>query len=269
MLAVVLWLTGSIELLNPQATVFAEGERVLSLRITAESHLPVAVDELEIGVLYAPTAADLNATPPERVYRDGGQGPMRVVQRRLSVTLPARGSVNVQLTAALGRDAPLPQAFRPHLLGYRLVHADASLLLRLAAAGSVADEMAAVRTLGLLDDAQGRRTVRARFRAGEIRKAFVAEALALIPLRPTTQAVQRRVYAVLALGVLGGSEATRALKALRGDRQLWRFDEALQVMRAARLIGSSWEAPLAYAFPTSCRVMADVVDVALADAASE
>jgi hypothetical protein len=225
---------------------------------------------VEIGALYAESPADIETADAGSLYRDGPSARVGMLRTRSPVELAAGREVPVILRATFAGEevTPKPRTFVTHLLGYRLRDVEGSLLFSLVGTDVAADEAAAVRTFGLVGGDGGKRTARQRFGDDDELVRFVAEHVrAPIPASPPQREANLRVYAVLALGVLGGEVASAALSELAARVDLARFDEPLQVIRVARVLGSDIENALAYAIPVDARRMSDVVAHAQQDLA--
>lgn len=245
-----------------------DGAPVLRYSVRVLNHLRVAVAALDFGVLFAATAADLAAANPARLYAAGAaaRGAVGVGRQRVLVTLPAGAEADVVVTVRLDAERPAPVAFYADLLGYELAVADGALLLELLGTATPCDEAAAVDALALRADRADRAKARARWHADPSLVAMLAAEVTLpVPRRPRDLETFRRVYAVRALGVLGGKAAAKALGALAADPDLDHFDEPLQVLRVARAHGSPIETPLALALPEAVERMSELVALARAD----
>jgi len=246
-----------------------------SLRLGAAvvNRLPVALTGVELGVVLAATPEALAGGQGTRLYdnlaRDQPrrQGEVAALRRRIATVVAVGGSTPISLSwplQAVGGDAP-PQAFAVHLLAYRMARADAALLLDLLS-GSAADEASALWAVGLavgphqapveLPDTPG------RLDPADVAR-LIACADAAVPAEPDEHALRRRLFCMLALGRAGGPGAQAILETLAGSDKLAPFNEALQVLRAARLVSGPWEAPLAHALPATARLMSDVAATAL------
>ena len=242
----------------------------LRFSATAHNELPVRVESVRVGILFAASGSALAAADASALYRRGAAKPgaaVGVVDRAAPVVVPPGSAVAFELAIPLDGPAPEPQAFRTHVLGYTLSEASATLLLGLLDTQAAADEVAAVSFLALDGDAPARLAVRRRWgKTAELVRGFAAELERPIPERPSERDTFRRLFAARALGVLGGRVSARALRKLAADSGLERFDEPLQVLRIARLMGSRLETPLAFAIPPGAQRMADVVGLAIEDA---
>lgn len=256
-----------------QRGVLDTGGATPTLRVTAraQSTLTVAVQAVKVGVLYASDASTLATADPAALYRagTGGEGRVGVVVQVVRVELPPRGDARLEVTAPVRPSGPQPFVFQTHVLGFELGDASAGLLFGLLATQAPSDEVAAVSALALGGDAATRLAARRRWapQASTLVAGLAQELERKIPARPSEAETFRRVFAARALGVLGGDEATKALRKRAGDPDLSRFDETLQVLRIARVIGSPLETPLAFAVPPQAQRMADVLAVALEDCA--
>jgi hypothetical protein len=239
----------------------------LRVRVRARSSLDVPVDGVQVGLLFAETPEALQGMDPSRLYRQGAPSPeVGVVRHAAPIELPPRGVVTAAFDVAVPVGAPRPAIFVSHVLGYGLADVDAATLFALLGTRAAADEVAAVGAFGLTGDAAARAAARRRWaHKAALRADLAASLLAPIPPRPSQGEAFRRVFAVRALGVLGGPAAVDTLQELQRRPGLEAFDEPLQVLRIARVSGSTLETPLAFAVPETCRRMRDVVDAALAD----
>lgn len=245
----------------------AEGGPLLTFTATAHSRAPAPVEVVDIGILFGDEADALAGVNAAAAYRDPPLRPAIGVERRqVPVTLPAGGSVPVELAVRFPAKRAPPVAFLVHVLGYRLAQVRASDLFLLLRTGAAPDEVAAVTALGLDQGPSGKRAARLRLAGdSDLVADLVAYLAAPIPERPTHGDTLTRVFAVLSLGVLGGDEARRALDGLASRPLLSALDEPLQVLRATRLSTSRLEAPTAFAIPVEARVMSDVVALAIRD----
>jgi len=267
---------------GPQAGVSLLSERAevdtnavpaeLVLHLRAENHLPVAVSELDIGVLYAATQQELAKARPEALYGRPDEvayasGTVGVVRRRIKTQVQSNSDARLEIRAALPPGTPLPQAIGVHILGYSTVSLDAALLFAALRTHAAADEVAAVGALALTSGPTEKLAARARLASQADLVADIA-ARALDPVwgEPSQSDALERVYAVRALGVLSGERARQALRALRDRAELTRFDTAVQGLAVARLVGSPLTTPVAFAVPAEADGMAAVVEAALADA---
>ncbi len=241
---------------------------VLRFTVRAQSHVRAPVDSVYLGIIFAASPADLAGADPSRLYAKGPALGERlgVIKELAPVSLAAGGEATLVLTFPLGAGQPSPQAFFVHVLGYGLADADAALLFGLLETESPSDEAAAVDAMGLKADRAGRQAARLRWsKKPLLTRDLVLEATRPVPERPSEAETFRRVFAARALGVLGGGAAERALKRLLADPGLGRFDEPLQVLRIARVIGSDIETPLAFVVPAQAQSMAELVATALAE----
>lgn len=240
----------------------------LRAKLVVESHLPVSVSQVEIGILYAEEATALEVVDPGALYQAPDQANKRVgaVRKLVAVSLAAGAQVPVDFEAAVLPAGPRAQAFRAHVLGYGLEEASATLLFELLGTSGAADEVAAVDFLALRGTTAAKWAARKRWGgSAELVAAFAAELGSAPPARPSEQEVFRRVYAARALGVLGGARAEKALTALLREPTLAAFDEPLQLLRIGRFAGSRLQTPLAFAVPVQARRMHDVLTAALHD----
>ncbi len=245
------------------------GTPQLRFELKAQNNLPVPVREIEVGILFAGAEAALKDIDAGKLYQSEAQAGRQVGALRVhvAVELPAQGEAPVVIHRPLAAGEPEPRAFRTHVLGYRLAALSAPLLLELLASEVAADEVAVVDTLALAGTAAEKRTARKQWaQTPNLVAALVEQAGADPGSAPSHALTLRRVFAVRALGVLGGEQALSALKGLLRDPRLNAFDEPLQVLRVARVVGSPLETPMAYAVPPHAHRMHDVVAAALDDA---
>jgi hypothetical protein len=241
---------------------------LLRFTVKARNRLSVPVDGVLVGILFAETAAVLEAADPSKLYARGPAGGERigVVKQLVHVRLAPHALSPIELALPVRPGQPEPRAFFTHVLSYGLADADAGLLFQLLETQAPADEAAAVDALALNGDRPARQAARLRW-AGKanLLRDLLAEATRAIPERPNEAETFRRVFVVRALGVLGGDAADKALRSLLRDGNLSRFDEPFQVLRIARLMSSEFETPLAFAVPVTAPRLVDLVTVALDD----
>jgi hypothetical protein len=242
---------------------------VLRLTARVQSSLTVPVEGVRVGVLYASDAPTLGTADPAALYKVGATPEAKIgaTVQVVRVEVPPRGEARIEVTAPVRPSGPQPFVFQTHVLGFELGDVSAGLLFDLLATQAPSDEVAAVSALALDGDPVARLAARRRWasRAAPLVAGLAQELERRIPARPTEVETFRRVFAARALGVLGGVEATRLLRRRGSDTDLSRFDETLQVLRIARVIGSPLETPLAFAVPPKAQRMADVFAVALDD----
>jgi hypothetical protein len=246
------------------------GERPkLVFSVLAHNGLSIPVDAVEIGVLFAASEEALVAVDPSALYRTGiGSARVGVVRQRVAVLLAPVGRAAIEVAVEPQPGQPDPQVFRTHVLGYHLGQVTAAVVLDLLGTQAGADEVAAVETLAIAGAAAEKSAVRARWGGDAALVAgFVSTVNEPLPAKPALVDVLRRVYAVRALGVLGGDAAGRTLKELMRAPALASLDEPLLVLLTARLVGSRLETPTAFAVPPTARRMTDVVTAALDDVA--
>ena len=111
-----------VTLMGQRGELDLSGDRpTLRFSVLARSLLPVDVDAIEIGVLFAAKQDALENVDPGRLYQSGGTAAkdVGVVRKRVNVSLRAHGeaAVTVDLPAAPG--LPDPQVFQTHVLGLR------------------------------------------------------------------------------------------------------------------------------------------------------
>jgi hypothetical protein len=265
---------GAVALSDQHAIVDSSGpSEVLRLTARVKSKLPVPVRAVRVGVLFAADAQALATADPSALYKRGraeeGE-PIGVIQANAGVTVAPRGEGKLELSATLKQGGPVAQAFVTHVLGYELGGLSAGLLFDLLSTQAACDEVAAVDALGLGAARPEPLAARQRWAAerAQLVPALARELERRIPERPVESETFRRVYAARALGVLGGPAAEHALRKLLRDPDLARFDEPLQILRIARVIGSRLETPLAYAVPAQAQHMRDVLAAALEDCTS-
>ena len=253
------------------------GERPrLRFHVLAHNLNRVAVDAVEVGVLFAAREEALTGVDPGTLYRNGAgnaeiprpelvQPAGTFVQESLQ-QLRRSGRAALEVVVEPRSGQPDPQVFRTHVLAYHLADVTAPALLALLGTPAGADELAAVETLGLIGTAEEKSAVRARWGGVPGLAAGLATAAReALPPKPGFADALKRVYALRALGVLGGDIAKRTLTELSKSPELAPLDEALLVLLSARLSGSTLEAPVAFAVPVAARRMSDVVVAALAD----
>ncbi|MEE8409450.1 MAG: hypothetical protein V3T05_07590 [Myxococcota bacterium] len=243
----------------------------LQFSVLARSTLDVPVDMVEVGVLYAGDQATLRDVDPGAAYRGKQPEPHAVgmVRRRFDVSLLPGKEIPLQLDIPLQPHGPEAIVFRTHVLSYRLAAAPPALLFELLGTEAAADEAAVVETLALAGDPAARRAARRRWGNDNVLKAALAAKLSEeVGEDAGHDQTMAWVFAVRGLGVIGGELAVATLQPLLADVRLRAFDEELQVLRIARMLGSRLETPLAFAIPPEARRMQDVVTAALTDASS-
>jgi hypothetical protein len=265
---------GAVTLADQSAQVDTGAVVTLELRARVVSTLPVAVRAVRLGVLYARDQAALTGVDAASLYRRGSaagaESQVGVVDRRVEVALGPRGDARLELTVPIPPGGPPPEVFQTHVLGYELAELSPGVVFELLSTQAASDEVAAVQAFGLDGERDARLAARRRWasRAADLVPGFVRELERPVAERPTEADTFRRVLAVRALGVLGGTAAERALRQHREDVGLSRFDEPLQVLRIARVVGSPLETPLAFAVPADVQRLAELYTVALGDCAS-
>ncbi|MBI5511839.1 MAG: hypothetical protein HY903_24045 [Deltaproteobacteria bacterium] len=240
----------------------------LRFELLAKSSLPVVVDEVEVGVLFAADEAALEKADPAGLYAGGGAGgQVGVVRQRVSTRLAPAGRAALAVLVPSAASTPEPKVFRTHVLGYHLADLSLPLLLELLQAPSAADERAAVEALALAAPAVDKLAVRERFSLQpQLRLDLLALVQQPVPMTPIDREVRARAFAIAALGVLGGDAVVPVLQRLLRAPELAREDDAFAALLIDRLSGSALERPLAYAMPVTARRMADLVAAALDDA---
>jgi hypothetical protein len=240
----------------------------LRFSVLAKNKLPVAIERIRVGVIYAEDGEILRKLDAAQVYKNKDQGGTAygVVDQEVAAVVGAGGEVEVHLEVPVREGGPSPRSFVTYVLGYTLGAVHAPVLLDLLGTDAASDELAAVTALALTGAPFEQLAVRQRLHERQdLLIDFVAEVTRTVPERPSERDTLRRVFAVRALGVLGGADARAALARLREESTLSRFDEPLQVLRIARLVGSRLETPLAFAVPAAANTMADLVGTAMAD----
>lgn len=261
----------SVTVRNQRVQVEAEG-RTLTVEATVENGLEVPLTSVDVGWLLADAPARLEAiADPASLYLDKddpkhAEPPPGVVVVRdaVEVLVPAKGRAVARLTTQVAADAPA--VYRTHVLGYVLADASAELALRLIRGTSASDERAAVDFAGIAgaDKARARRALRS---AGWLPALTRVVSTPATP--PTPAILHDRIFAIRALGIVGGSEALDVLVPLRDCADMAAFDELLRFMLIDRLRGNRLETPLAFAIPTTARKMSDLFDAAINDAKSD
>lgn len=257
--------------LGPPAGDVDTGSVPALLKVASEAHngLGWPVDSITMGVLYATDRRSLGSADPSRLYAAPPTTPGAVgaVVQRVAVALPGRGSAMTLLRTSLPAGTPTPTIFLSHVLGYTLADVDGATLLQLLDTSAAADEWAACAAFGLMGPGpQARRQARARWaHHRSLTGDLAASLLRPVDAKPSQRDAFQRVFAALALGVLGGPTAEDTLATWRESPDLNRFDSPLQVLRVGRASGTPFETPLAWAVPESVLRMRDVVDVALDD----
>lgn len=240
----------------------------LKMTLQVANHLPFAVRRLQVGVLYAASPEALRGRDPGALYKHGADTGIGVLHAEVDVQVPAQGGTVATFIATTETTAAqsIPAAYVTHVLGYMLDDADAPTLLRLQGGMVAADAVAACNTLAITGTSEAKRAARQRFgHDAALAQGLIDVVAAPAPPKPSQAETFRRVYAIRALGVLGSEAAGTALRTLAStDLSAW--DEPLQVLRIARISGSPWETPLAYALPDRTRRMVDVVNAAVDDA---
>jgi hypothetical protein len=242
----------------------ALSESALELSVRVRSSLPVGLEEVEIGVLYADAPAAIEGADAGRLYAGGVSTLVGALRFREVVAVPPRGEAALVLRARLPPE-PAARTFVTHVIGYRLESVTAPLAVELIGTDVAADEAAVVGTLGVGGDAAAKRRARARFGGdGELVRGIAKIVLDPVPAKPTQAETNVRVLALLALGVLGGEPAREALD-IASRSELAPFDDGFQVIRVARLLGTSLENALAHAVAPEAKSVQDVVAQAQRD----
>src|SRR5207249_2709612 len=101
--------------------------------LVARSTLPVPVEMVEVGVLFAKDEAPLLKADAGGLYQSepAKDRQVGVVRRRVEVSVPAHGEAPLSLELPLAEGDPDPLAFRTHVLGYRLAEVSVPLLVEL------------------------------------------------------------------------------------------------------------------------------------------
>lgn len=242
-----------------------EGAPRLVLDVEVINRHVVPVSHVEVGLLAADSDSAL-----ERA-RELGQTYLDAKRARDGVTA-LRGVADAQLgpgdtkratlTFEWPNDAPEPQAFVTHVLGYQLVGPALPLLLSMLATDRPADERAALGVFGLMEDAVEQAQARARLAGDATLAAGLIERARRVPSEaPTQQDAFESAFVLLALGVLGGTEALAALEHVGATDAFERLTEPYQVLRAARLTGNRLETPLAFALPVEARSIRELARI--------
>lgn len=233
------------------------GEEKLSFSVTVTNHLKSEVGEIELGLVYAATAASLKDLDQTRLYS---------AKERIQTSpglLALRETIEARLkpgeTRTLGFSRPLSElelngisleVFVTHLLGFRLVGASAGELLGLVVSEVAADEWSACEALGGFPGGRTKADARGALRQDPDFVAGLVPGLERTPGRIlSTSEVGAWVYGVMALGAHGGPKAIEVLRRLEGKSTLASYDEGIQVLRLARLQNNSFETPLGFVFP--------------------
>ena len=255
----------------------------LRLLALGHNHLDVAIEAIEIGVLFAAEAKTLGTADLARLYQpeealkrdsargvDGstmGEARIGASRQWVDVRIEPGAEAVIALSLTPQSNDPEPATWVTHVLGYRLAEVNTDVLFGLLHTDVFSDEVAAVHTLGLTD-ASRKSQVRSRFgQQTDLITGLITAATAKPKADPDFQDALDRVFAIRALGVLGGNEARTALESLLASSVLDPLDEPLLVVSIARLRNTPLEAPLAFAVPVQARRMRDVVTAALDDAA--
>jgi hypothetical protein len=241
---------------------------VVKLSLQAKNRLAVDVDEVEVGVLYAETQEDLSRIDPSSLYRTNGDanGRVGVAKKRVAVSLASQGQTTLLVLLPLGPKEAVPGAFALHVLGYRLAEISAKVLVGLLHTGAAADEVAAMATLAMSGALSDRLAIRARWSGrAEVIEELAAKVLAPVAPSPEQAEINERVYAIRAIGILGGARAKDTLTSLAGRADLKNLDNGVQNLAVAQVVGSRLLTPVAFAVPADATTAAAVVDAALAD----
>jgi hypothetical protein len=235
----------------------------------AHSDLPVQLEAIEVGILFARKQQDFETAGVAELYsgrsRQDGDRRVGVVRTWVEIDLAGGGEQPLRVEAALAAGDPEPAAWVAHVLGYRLADVNVALLRELVSTHVLADEAAVVETLALAGGAERKHAVRQRWGGRtDLTRNLVELAQAPLPDTVGIQVAIERVMAVRALGVLGGDVAEEALRALLAAPRQDRLSESLVVMGIARL-RSPLEAPMAGALPPQAVRLADVVAAAQGD----
>jgi hypothetical protein len=252
-----------------------DGAPVLTLQVLAHSRLPVAVEAVQVGLLFAKSeetlalvdaAAAYQPTPGVKATRDNAVG---AVQAWRDCTLAPNGEAVLSVEATIGPTDPEPVVYVTHVLGFRLADLQVPLLVELLRSEVPADEVAVVESLALTGSDAAKAAARARWGSrADLRQGLAELTSAPLPAQPTIADALVRVMAVRALGVLGGSEASAALARLQTAPVSPALDERIVELGIARARGSRLETPLAFAVPAEAQGMADVVAAAQAELAA-
>lgn len=290
LLALLCITTTGIEAPPNTSSVWLDGHRgvfdasaepsVLRLRALGHNHLNVPIEAVEIGVLFASEPQTLVNADLSRLYqpqaalqRDNARGVdtrtdknhIGALRQWVDVRIEPKGEAVISLNFAPRPGDPEPATWVTHVLGYRLAEIDFDLLTALLHTDLFIDEVAVVETLALIDTTRKDR-VRSRWGTrSDLITTLITAATAPPAANPNFQDALDRVFAIRALGVLGGGKARTALESLLTDSVLDPLDEPLLVVSIARLRNTPLEAPLAFAVPRQAKRMRDVVTAALDD----
>ena len=250
-----------VTLVAPRGEIQNQGHRaIVTIRGEVTNRLPVAIDRVEIGVVFGESDEALRAVEPSLLYseslpdRSGVGGLVREGLLRVEpgMTVPFVVSVDI------GTPSWPVESFGVHLLGYGLRDITAEVVLALVGGPAVADEVAALRAFGLTESLSDQYRARKRWASkSELIDGLRTALLRSVEVRPSQFDVARRAYAALALGVLGPEASEGAFKRGSTLKGIERLDEVYQVLRIARLSGSAVTTPLAQALPAQATTFAE------------
>ena len=261
-----------ITVVEQRANLDPNGQQ-LHATMTLQSRMPIAVQGVRLGFLLAESDAALKGIDVDKVYDEApadGRA-IKAVPYDAAMNLPPQATVTTNLSVPMDAAVTFsPKVFLTHVLGYHLSDVDASTLLELVNSTASADQVAACEALALLGDPNAKAAARQRWgKKDGLRQEFIEVLKQPAPAAPEKMDTFRRLYAVRALGVLGGPEAYEALSALAQDPDVGQFDSPLQVLQRARQESTPQRVPLAFAIPADATTFAAVVQAALLDVGTE
>ncbi|MBN1962198.1 MAG: hypothetical protein JW841_14775 [Deltaproteobacteria bacterium] len=269
------------------APKFSQKENYLTCSLRVHNNLTVAISRVHIGMLVTEKSKTLEQINPAILYNhlanndeqnkmiknlsiDSNEISFAVIKQTLQVTIEAESDVLIEFIVKQMQNELKPAAYVMHVLSFEFANISVPLLLKLLESQAVADEIAAIQAFGLQGTAKVR--LKARHHWAEISDQLLPEFIAQlrneISARPSESETFRWIFAIRALGVLGGSSAEQVLRDLLRIKELDRFDEPLQVLRIAKVRGNLYNAPLAFMLNSNTKRMIDIVAVGLSDCLS-
>lgn len=258
--AAALQVTGPLIALSQQrAALSGSGALTLDVRLTNSLTEPefTKLVEIELGWVLGENEDQLRDADVARLYQrcpadqEVRAGSLTVLRRTLDIRLGPGESHSATIESDLPAGASTG-AFVTHLLGYRLAPlqiatADSSkrtaqLLVQMLLRDQAADEVAALRSVGLVG-----KTPAALDNADVFGEALLQQLDNLAKKKADPKRTAAVAFVALSLRNIRQGER---LKTWKPQQDLSAFDENLQVLRTARLLNTPLETPLAFALPS-------------------
>lgn len=225
---------------------------VLSIYFDAQNLSGHSIQSVDVGIRVAEDHQGLVKGDP--YFSKSLKEAVGVLSFRVFLNLPPMGRDTVRTQISLPKEWPVSRVFDAYVLSYGIEHLSLSEMFTLLHTNAAADEAAAVHTFALAGDVQARQFARHKFGQNPELRTELLNKLGESPtLRVSQDFTADKLFTLLVLGVLGGTGVEQAL--MRFEEQPWFNDleEPLQIFRIARLGGSYYETPLAFALPASVR----------------